>query len=217
MKYWSKNPKLDFPDFSINLDSCKTNCDIYNSSLAYCKNNVQLKINPKVQNKHKLNIKMLDNGNLKPVELEALRSNYRKLRIFSFGDFRNFNDVKLILDMCHNINSKSNIMIWISTRAFNALWDFWNKYPNYKIPNNTNIRFSYPLKFDLDPFCYNFLKSHGLTFSKIVRHKNKSNCHSSKKNNSIGCKDCELCFSKEEFVYYYPHGKRALKYYDSWT
>lgn len=208
MKYLSLNSKLNYPDFSINLDSCSKHCDIYNSNVCYAKNSPQRKLNKIFKQKLDNNVLLLDSKNLKPLELEILASKSRLIRFFSFGDIRHINDLRLILKLCKKLESKG-IKFWLSTRNDIALLQI----DKSEIPNNVNILFSMPLDFKPHDFIIKQLKEKNIGFSEIVDTKNKSNCHASI--NSESCGLCEKCFTDKN-IRYYAHGKHAQKRLKKW-
>jgi hypothetical protein len=207
-KHLSVNSKLNYPDFSINLDSCSKHCDLYNSSICYAKNSVQLKLNKVLKQKLKDNIALLNSGNLKPLELEILASKSRLIRLFSFGDTRNINDLRLILKLCKKLEPKG-IKFWLSTRNDIALLQI----DKSEIPNNVNILFSMPLDFKPHDFIITELRNKNIGFTEIVNRKEKSNCNASINSNSCGL--CEKCFTDKN-IRYYAHGKYAQKRLKKW-
>ncbi len=203
MKHLSLNTKLQFPSFDITLNVCKNNCEYgLKSRLCYALNNPRIMVYnmKKLQNNEKL---LNSKSFVSVIKKEILLSNFRKIRLFSYGDIYKIDHLEKIIELSKQL---PQIKFWLSTLNDNILFQHYkdriNDLPNLNILLSNVIPNS-----DYPKFLIDWCNNHNICMSKTTNKKSLSNCHASMDKSNCGL--CENCFNGMNIIYYL-HGKHAL-------
>lgn len=192
----SKTSKMPSLSFSIPASKCITGQKLAKNALSVCagcyagKGSYVWRTTKLAQQK-RFDALTLPNWKNLMQELISLRVKNNYFRWFDSGDIQSLAMLKDIVDICNNL---SHIKFWLPTKEYGIVSKYIEE--GGIIPNNLNIRISYP--FVEGEFVSSVMetKYKGCTQSTVSKNMNNVSCLSFTQKGK--CLDCRKCWDKNE-------------------